>query len=83
MAASLLAVSTSSTYGAPSRLGSGASARDVRNTPAAPQSPSQGQSLEAIAVAVAPRGDAHMIGLLVILAAVTVAAGALSLRRRL
>ena len=83
MAAALLAVSTLSTYGAPSRLGNAASARDVFTTPAVTRSPPRSQSLEATAAAMAPRGDAHMIGLLVILAAVTVAAGALSLRRRL
>ena len=83
-AAALLTVATSSTYGAPSRLGSGASGRIARDTRATTPSPAGNrESLEAIAAAVAPAGDARMIGLLVILAATTVAAGALSLRRRL
>jgi hypothetical protein len=83
-AVALLTVATSSTYGAPSRLRTGASGRIARDTRATTQSPAGNrESLEAIAAAVAPAGDTRMIGLLVILAATTVAAGALSLRRRL
>jgi hypothetical protein len=83
-AVALLAVATSSTYGAPSRLGTGTSGPIARETRATSQSPAGNrESLEAIAAAVAPAGDMRMIGLLVILAATTVAAGALSLRRRL
>lgn len=80
-AAALVNVATSSTYGAPSRLGSGASGRIVRDTRTAP--PSGNKSVEAIAAAVAPAGDTRMIALLLTLAAVTVAAATLSLRRRL
>ena len=80
-AAALANVATSSTYGAPSRRGSGASGRNVRDTRTA-RSPSGNESVEAIAAAVAPAGDTRMIALLVTLAAVTVAAAALSLRRR-
>jgi hypothetical protein len=80
----LVTVATSSTYGAPSRLRTGASGRIARDTRATTQSPAGNrESLEAIAAAVAPAGDTRMIGLLAILAATTVAAGALSLRRRL
>jgi hypothetical protein len=83
-AVALLAVATSSTYGAPSRLGTGTSGPIARETRATSQSPAGNrESLEAIAAAVAPAGDMRMIGLLVILAATTVAAGAFSLRRRL
>jgi hypothetical protein len=81
-AVSLLTVATSSTYGAPPRLAR-ASAGIVRNTRAATRSPSRSGSLEAIAAAAAPAGDTRMISLLLILAAVTVAAAAISLRRRL
>jgi hypothetical protein len=82
-AASLLTIATSSTYGAPSGPGRGASGRVVRESRATTPSPSRNQSLEAIAGAVAPAGDTRMIGLLLILVVVTVAAAALSLRRRL
>jgi hypothetical protein len=82
-AESLLAVATSSTYGAPSSLGSAASGRIVRDARPATRSPSRSISLEAIATAVAPTGDTRMIALLLILAAVTVAGAALSLRRHL
>jgi hypothetical protein len=81
-AVSLLTVATSSTYGTPPRLAraSGGTAPDTRATT---RSPSRSGSLEAIATAAAPAGDTRMISLLLILAAVTVAAGAFSLRRRL
>lgn len=78
-AASLLTVATSSTYGAPSSLGRGASGRTVRDT----RTTSRNRSLEAIAAAASPAGDTRMITLLLIVAATTVAAAALSLRRRL
>jgi hypothetical protein len=82
-AVALSNVATSSTYGAPSRLGSGASGRIVRDTRTTVRSPSGNQSVGAIAAAVAPAGDTRMIALLLTLAAVTVAAAALSLRRHL
>ena len=47
----------------------------MRETGATTRTPSRNQSLEAIAAAVAPVGDMRMIGLLLFLAAVTVAAG--------
>ena len=75
-AASLLTIATSSTYGAPSGAGTRAAGRLVRD--ARPTAPSP--SLQAIAGAVAPAGDARMIALLVLLVAVTLAGGALSLR---
>ena len=80
---SLLMVATSSTYGAPSQLGTGASGQIIREAGATTRSSSRNQSLEAIAAVVAPSGDTRMIGLLLFVVAVTVAAGALSLRRRL
>jgi hypothetical protein len=80
-AESLLTVATSSTYGAPSSLGSGASGRIVRDTPTTTRSPSRSMSLEAIAAAVAPAGDTRIIALLLILTAVTVAGAGLFLRR--
>jgi len=82
-AVALLTVATSSTYGAPSRLRRGASGRIVGDTRTTTRSPSRNQSLEAIAAAVAPAGDTRMFALLLIVAAVTVAAATLSLRRRL
>lgn len=82
-AVALRNVATSSTYGAPSRLGGVASGRIVREARTTARSPSGNQSVEALAAAVAPAGDTRVLALLLTLAAVTVAAAALSLRRRL
>lgn len=81
-AVALRNVATSSTYGAPSKLGSSASGPIVRDTRTTARSPSRNQSVEALAAAVAP-ADTRVIALLLILVAVTVAAATLSLRRRL
>ena len=79
-AASLFTIATSSTYGAPSGVGTRASGRVVRDARATTPSPSRDESLEAIASAVAPAGDARTLALLVVLLVVTLAGGALSLR---
>ncbi len=78
---SLAAVATSSTYGAPSKLGSD-SERSAREALPSIEEPSRDQSLQAVAAAVAPDGEIRMIGLLLILAAVTVGGAAFSVRRR-
>jgi hypothetical protein len=80
-AASLRLVGTSSTYGAPSNEG-GKAGRVDRNALAPTRRPTGDQSLQAIAAAAASADDARMIGLLLVLATVTVVGAALSLRGR-
>jgi hypothetical protein len=80
-AAALLTVATSSTYGAPPTPERAASSA-ARNALASIEGPSRERSVRAIAAAAAPDGAVRMLGLILILAAATVAGATFSLRRR-
>jgi hypothetical protein len=77
----LLTVATSSTYGAPTRPHGGAS-RLARAALASVEGPSRERSLRAVAAAAAPDGVFRMFGLPLALAAITVGAATVSVRRR-
>jgi hypothetical protein len=77
-AKALAIVATSSTYGA---LPTPPGARPARVALPAVDGSSRDRSLRAMATAVAPTGEIRMIGLLLILVAVTAGGAALSVRR--
>ena len=78
-ASALAVVATSSDYGAPATKAT-APKRVPRNQPSPAQQPSLDRTLEATAAAVAPVGDARLLGLLVALVAIAVGGGALAAR---
>jgi hypothetical protein len=78
---SLETVATSSNYGAPPAPRLGASERVVRDDVSSVPAPSLDRTLQAIAAATSPVGDARLIGLLAILAVVTVGGAVLALQR--
>ena len=78
-ASALAVVATSSDYGAPATRAT--TPKGVpRNEPSPAEQPSLDRTLEATAAAVAPVGDARLLGLLVALVAIAVAGGALAAR---
>ena len=78
-ASALAVVATSSDYGAPTTKAA-IPKRVPRNQPSPAQQPSLDRTLEATAAAVAPVGDARLLGLLVALVAIAVGGGALAAR---
>ena len=79
---SLATIATSSSYGAPPRPQSVASERATRDQLRPTAEPSLDMTLTAIAAAAAPVGDERVIGLLLILVAVTVGGAVVAVQQR-